>query len=97
VSRWFHNKILRVNLSESQLTVEELGVAYFRRYIAGWNIIADVLLREVPKGADALGPDNKLIFAPGVLTGLPVSGVSRNGLRLIKWWKLPLRVHHQKV
>ena len=51
-----------------------------RRYLGGWNIIADVLLREVPSGADPLGPDNKLIFAPGVLTGLPFSGASRNAV-----------------
>ena len=60
--------------------VEEPGAIYFRRYLGGWNIIADVLLKEVPAGADPLGPENKLIFAPGVLTGLPVSGVSRNAV-----------------
>jgi aldehyde:ferredoxin oxidoreductase len=50
---------------------------YFRTYMGGWNIIADVLLREVAAGVDPLGPENKLIFAPGVLAGLPVSGASR--------------------
>ena len=42
--------------------------------MGGWNIIADTLLREVPPGADPLGPDNVLVFAPGVLTGLAISG-----------------------
>ncbi len=55
-------------------------MAYFRRYMGGWNIIADVLLKEVPKGADPLGPQNKLIFAPGVVTGLALSGASRSAV-----------------
>ncbi|MCD6520415.1 MAG: aldehyde ferredoxin oxidoreductase, partial [Anaerolineae bacterium] len=69
MSRSYHNKILRVDLTNGTITVEEPGVVYLRRYMGGWNIIADVLLREVPAGADPLGPENKLVFAPGVLTG----------------------------
>ena len=80
MSKSFHNKILRVNLTDGTVKVDEPGAAYFRRYMGGWNIIADVLLREVPAGADPLGPENKLIFAPGVLTGLAISGASRNAV-----------------
>lgn len=76
----FHNKILRVNLTTGAITVEAPGAVYFRRYMGGWNIIADVLLKEVPQGADPLGPANKLVFAPGVLTGLAISGASRNAV-----------------
>ena len=80
MARSFHNKILRVNLTERTTVVDSPGPVYFRRYFGGWNIIADVLLREVPAGADPLGPENKLIFAPGVLTGLPISGASRSAV-----------------
>jgi aldehyde:ferredoxin oxidoreductase len=80
MSHSFHNKILRVNLTEGSVRVEEPGLSYLRRYMGGWNIIADTLLREVPQGADALGPDNVLIFAPGLLTGLPFSGASRSAV-----------------
>ena len=73
----FHNKILRVDLTQGTIRTDEPGVAYLRRYMGGWNIIADVLLKEVPPGIDPLGPENKLVFAPGVLTGLPISGASR--------------------
>ncbi len=76
----FHNKILRVNLTDSTITVEEPGAVYFRRYMGGWNIIADVLIKEVPADADPFGPENKLIIAPGVLAGLPVSGTSRGAV-----------------
>ena len=76
----FHNKILRVDLSSGTTSVDEPGLPYLRRYMGGWNIIADVLLKEVPQGADPLGPENKLIFAPGVVTGLALSGASRNAV-----------------
>ncbi len=78
--RSFHNKILRVNLSDGSIKVDEPGQVYFRSYMGGWNIVADVLLKEVPQGADPLGPENKLVFAPGVITGLPISGASRNAV-----------------
>ncbi|MBC7236367.1 MAG: aldehyde ferredoxin oxidoreductase family protein [Chloroflexi bacterium] len=80
MTRSFHNKILRVNLTDGTIKVEEPGEVYFRRYMGGWNIIADVLLKEVPKGADPLGPENKLVFAPGVVTGLAISGATRSAV-----------------
>jgi len=80
MARSFHNKILRVNLTDGSIKVEEPGPVYFRRYMGGWNIVADVLLKEVPKGADPLGPENKLVWAPGVLTGLAISGASRGAV-----------------
>ena len=80
MARSFSGKILRVDLTQGTIKVDEPGVAYFRRYMGGWNIIADTLLRELPPKVDPLGPQNKLIFAPGVLTGLTFSGASRNAI-----------------
>ncbi len=80
MARSFHNKILRVNLTDGTIKVEEPGEIYFRRYMGGWNIIADVLLKEVPQGVDPLGPENKLIFAPGVVTGMAISGATRSAV-----------------
>ncbi len=80
MTRSFHDSILRVDLSSGGTEVERLGEITFRRYLGGWNVIADILLREMPAGADPLGPENKLIFASGVLTGLPISGASRNAV-----------------
>jgi aldehyde:ferredoxin oxidoreductase len=34
----------------------------------------------VPRGADPLGPDNILVFAPGVVTGAPVPGAGRHSV-----------------
>jgi aldehyde:ferredoxin oxidoreductase len=38
------------------------------------------LLREVPRGADPLSPENTLILAPGVISGAPFSGSGRNAV-----------------
>jgi len=70
----YHRKILRVDLTSGTLTVDEPSDTFYRRNMGGWNLIAEVLLKEVPAGADPLGPANRLVFAPGVLTGLPLSG-----------------------
>jgi aldehyde:ferredoxin oxidoreductase len=80
MERSYFNKILRANLSEGTLSVDEPGHTYFRRYLGGWNMIADTLLRDVPRGAAPLGPENKLIFANGVLTGLPAAGMARSAI-----------------
>jgi len=53
-------KALRVNLTTGQLTTEELDEVFLRRYVGGWGFIAYYLLKEVPTGADPLGPENKL-------------------------------------
>ena len=45
MSASFHNKILRVDLTEGTVTVDEPGPIYFRQYMGGWNIIANTLLR----------------------------------------------------
>src|SRR5438874_13235577 len=74
------NRILHVNLSDRTTWIEEPGEEFFRHYGGGRGIIAHYLLKYVPKGADALGPDNVLVFAPGVLTGAPVPGAGRHSV-----------------
>ena len=76
----YWNKILHVNLTERRTWIEEPGDAFFRRYGGGRGFIAHYLLKHVPKGADPLGPENVLIFAPGVLTGAPVPGAGRHSV-----------------
>jgi aldehyde:ferredoxin oxidoreductase len=76
----YWNKILHVNLADRTTWVEEPGDAFFRRYAGGRGFIAHYLLKYVPKGADPLGPQNILLFAPGVLTGAPVPGAGRHSV-----------------
>ncbi|NLF02794.1 MAG: aldehyde ferredoxin oxidoreductase family protein [Anaerolineales bacterium] len=76
----FHDKILRVNLTTGELTTESPGEGFFRTYFGGWGLIAYYLLKELVPGTDPLGPENLLIFAPGVVTGAPIGGSGRNAV-----------------
>lgn len=80
MSHGFHDKILRVDLSKQQIDIEEPGENFFRTYLGGWGLIAHYLLKELDPGIDPLGPDNLLIFAPGVVTGAPAGGSGRNAV-----------------
>jgi aldehyde:ferredoxin oxidoreductase len=76
----FCNRILHVDLGKRSSWEEHPGESFYRRYGGGRGIIAHYLLKYVPKGADALGPDNLLVFATGVLTGAPVPGAARHSV-----------------
>lgn len=73
-----NGKILRVDLPRRACRVEAWDEDLRRRYLGGWGLIAYFLLREVPPQADALSPENLLIFANGALTGNPVGGSGRS-------------------
>ena len=74
----YSGKILRVNLSDSTITVEHPDELFYRRYLGGWGFVAYFLLKELEPGIDPLGPKNKLIFAPGIFTGVRLSGSGRS-------------------
>ena len=74
----YAGKILRVNLTNKNIATEEIGESFCRKYLGGAGFIAYYLLKELPQGVDPLGPDNKLIFATGPLTGIKLSGCARH-------------------
>lgn len=76
----YWNRILHVDLTTRTTTVEEPGDAFYRKYGGGRGFIGHYLLKHVPRGADPLGPNNVLVFAPGVLTGAPVPGAGRHSV-----------------
>jgi aldehyde:ferredoxin oxidoreductase len=76
----YWNKILHVDLTAGTTSIEEPGDAFFRKYGGGRGFIGHYLLKHVPRGADPLGPNNVLGFAPGVLTGAPVPGAGRHSV-----------------
>ncbi len=76
----YHRRILRVNLTNGQITTETPDDVFYRRYLGGAGFVAYYLLKEVPPGTDPLGPENRLIFACGPLTGVPLSGSGRNAV-----------------
>ncbi|MFC1953533.1 aldehyde ferredoxin oxidoreductase family protein [Chloroflexota bacterium] len=74
----YNGKILRVNLSDRSLTTELIDEEFCRKYLGGAGFVAHYLWKELPAGIDPLSPDNRIIFATGPLTGLPISGSGRN-------------------
>jgi aldehyde:ferredoxin oxidoreductase len=80
VSRPYNGRFLRVNLSTGNLGIEEYPDSFYRHYFGGRNFIGHFLLNEVKPGTDPLGPDNKLVFAPGVLTGVNIGSLGRHSV-----------------
>ncbi len=76
----FNGKLLRVNLSSRTILVEEPDESFYRSYFGGTNFIAYYLMKELKPGVDPLGPENRLIFATGPVTGAPLAGSGRNGV-----------------
>ena len=76
----FTGKILRINLSKEKTSIEPLEEIFYRRYFGGRGLISYTLLNELAPKIDPLGPENKLIFACGPVTGAPVSGSGRNSV-----------------
>ncbi len=73
-------KMLYVNLTDRTTRVEERDEDFYRTYLGGWGIIAHELLKRVPKGADPLGPENRIVFATGVQTGSAVASSGRHAV-----------------
>lgn len=73
----YNGKILHVDLTAGTLTVEEPEEAFYRKYLGGSAMGMHYILRDMPKGADPLGPENVLTLMAGVATGAPISGQSR--------------------
>ena len=80
MSKGYTGKILRFDLSNKKITEETHGDTFYRRYVGGWGIIGYHLLKELPPMIDPLGPENKLIFAAGPITGVPLPGNGRNAV-----------------
>ena len=68
-------KVLRANVGSGELRYEEVPESW-KRY-GGRALVARFLLDEVPPACDPLGPNNKLIWAPGLLVGHMLSSVDR--------------------
>jgi len=72
-----HGKILRVNLSESKVSQEEIPESLFDKFLTGAGLATHYLYHDVPKGADPLGPENELIAMTGPLTGATAPSTGR--------------------
>ena len=73
----YSGKILRVSLSDRSLSTETIDALFCRKYLGGAGFAVYFLWKELQPGVDPLGPDNKLVFALGPLTGVQLPGSSR--------------------
>lgn len=67
--------ILRVNMNDQSYRVEELPKAY--KNLAGRALTSTIVAEEVPPLCHPLGPNNKLVFSPGIVTGTPAPTSAR--------------------
>jgi len=65
----YMGKILRINLTTSTITEEFPDKETLRKYLGGAGLATKILFDETEPGIDPLGPENKLIFMTGPLTG----------------------------
>jgi aldehyde:ferredoxin oxidoreductase len=69
------DRVWRVDVAARQARSEPVPDAWQR--LGGRGLIARILLDEVPARCDPLGPENRLIWTPGLLVGHMVSSCDR--------------------
>jgi len=73
----YNNRLLRVDLAGKKISVEATDESDALRYIGGRGLSAKYLYTELKPGIDPLGPENKIIFSVGPLTGSDAPACSR--------------------
>lgn len=73
----YNGRIARVNLEALSARIENPDEPVYKNYLGGRGLGAYYLFRELAPKTDPLGPDNVIIFATSVITGIPVAGMSR--------------------
>ncbi|MBW2608725.1 MAG: aldehyde ferredoxin oxidoreductase [Deltaproteobacteria bacterium] len=66
---------LRINMTDKTVTVE--GVPKEYADLGGRGLTSIMINNDVPPACDPLGPENRLIFAPGLLSGTSLINTSR--------------------
>lgn len=70
-------KLVRVNLSDKEVTIEKLNMKDAKLYLGGRGLGSKILYDEIDPEIDPLGPDNKLIFMTGPMTGTFAASAGR--------------------
>jgi len=71
----YAGKILRVNLTSRTHSIDKLSDDEAKKFIGGKGIAIRILFNELRPKIDALGPENKLVYAVGpfAATGIPLN------------------------
>jgi aldehyde:ferredoxin oxidoreductase len=70
-------RLIRLNLTDGSVAIEQVDDEVARKYLGGKGLAAFYAFREIRKGTDPLGPDNKLYLFTGALTGTPAPLANR--------------------
>jgi aldehyde:ferredoxin oxidoreductase len=70
-------KVLDIDLSRGDVRVESLDPDIAKNYVAGRGLAVKALYDGMDPRADALSPENRLVIAPGLLTGTGAPTSSR--------------------
>ena len=68
-------KIIRIDMAAGKITNQDIEPAFTG--MGGRGLTSFFINQEVPPMCDPLGPENKLIFAPGYLSGSALVNTSR--------------------
>jgi len=68
-------KFIKVNMGDQSVSTENVPRQYLG--LGGRGLTSIMINEEVPPTCDPLGPENKLIFAPGLLSGTSLVNTSR--------------------
>ncbi len=68
-------KFIKVNMTDKTIKLEDVPRDYMG--LGGRGLTSIMINKEVPPKCDPLGPENKLIFAPGLLSGTSLVNTSR--------------------
>jgi aldehyde:ferredoxin oxidoreductase len=69
------NRILRLNMTNKSFTWQDVPETYLG--LGGRAFTSHLIREEVPPTCHPLGPANKLVLAPGLLTGAPAANTGR--------------------
>ncbi len=71
--------IVRINMTDRSYKVEDVPEKYAK--LGGRGITSMIVADEVPPLAHPLGPNNKLVIAPGLLSGTAAPTLARASTR----------------
>lgn len=69
----YEYQVLRVNLSNGEISRETIAGERVKKFLGGRGLASKMLYDEIDPKVDPLSPENKLIYATGLLTGTAAS------------------------
>ena len=73
----YTGKILHVDLSKGEISIEQPTEEFYKKYIGGSAMGTYYVFNNTPTGTDPLGPKNTLTIMISATTGVSISGNSR--------------------